>query len=90
MVFDFSFVGHAYVTQMLADSGVSLQGVTDLAGNPATIGSAAAGTNAFSSSDAFNAFDGFAAHGANPSQAGDVFSNAAAAASHAFDFHLLT
>jgi hypothetical protein len=90
VVFDFSFVGHAYVTQMLADSSVGLQGVTDLAGNPATIGSAAAGTNAFSSSDAFNAFDGFAAHEANPSQAGDVFSNAAAALAHAFDFHLLT
>jgi hypothetical protein len=90
MVFDFSFVGHAYVTQMLADSSVSLHGVTDLAGNPATIGNAAAGTSAFSSSEAFNAFDGFAVNEAHPSQAGDVFSNASAVASHAFDFHLLT
>jgi hypothetical protein len=90
LVFDFSFVGHAYVTQMLAESGGSLQGVTDLAGNPATIGNAAAGTGAFPSSDAFFAFDGFAAHEAQLNQAGDVFSSASAAASHAFDFHLLT
>jgi hypothetical protein len=90
VVFDFATVGRAYAAQMLVDSGSSLQGVTDLAGNPATIGNAAAGTGAFPSSDAFNAFDGSAANEAHASQAGDVFSNAATAASHAFDFHLLT
>jgi hypothetical protein len=88
MVFDFSFVGHAYVTQMLADSSVSLQGVTDLAGNPATV--ATPPRAQAHSSEAFNAFDGLAANEAHPSQAGDVFSNASAVASHAFDFHLLT
>jgi hypothetical protein len=78
------------VTKGDADSGGSLQGVTDLAGNPATIGNAAAGTGAFSSSDASIAFDGFAAHEANPSQADNVLFNASAAASHVFDFRLLT
>jgi hypothetical protein len=51
MVFDFPF-DHGIVPQILALFGGSIEGVTDLAGNPAMIGNVAA--------------------------------------SHAFDFHLLT